>query len=53
MIQNCIATLKMLAYGVAPHATYEYCPLVETIAIECLKHFARMICAILEHEYLW
>ncbi len=53
MIQKCIATFKMLAYGVASNATYEYYHLPKTIATQCLKHFVRMICAIFEREYLW
>lgn len=53
MFQKCITIFKMLTYGVPPHATYEYCRLAKTIATECLKHFARMILAIFEREYLW
>jgi hypothetical protein len=53
MIQKCIAALKMLAYGVVANPTNKYCCLIETIAIECLKHFVKMIHATFEHEYLW
>jgi hypothetical protein len=53
MIQKCIATLQMLAYGVAANAIYEYCHLPKTISTKCLKHFVKMICVIFECEYLW
>jgi hypothetical protein len=53
MIQKCIIVLKMLAYSVAIDAINEYCHLVETIAIECLKHFVKTIHVIFECEYLW
>jgi hypothetical protein len=41
----------MLAYNVAANAINAYCHLVETIAIECLKH--KTIHVTFECEYLW
>jgi hypothetical protein len=40
-IQKCIVALRMLAYGVAIDVINEYYHLVETTAIECLKHFVK------------
>jgi hypothetical protein len=42
----------MLAYGIVAYATNKYYHLHEAIAIQCLKHFVRVICAIFECEYL-
>jgi hypothetical protein len=51
-IQKCTIALKMLSYDVTIDATNDYYCLAETTTTKCLKHFARAICAIFEHEYL-
>jgi len=53
MIQKSTIGLRMLVYNVAVDAIDKYCCLVETIAIECLKHFVKTIRANFECEYLW
>ncbi len=42
-IQKCIFAIKMLAYGVAADYTNEYCRLNDSIALECLKRFVKVI----------
>jgi hypothetical protein len=48
---KCIATIKMLAYGVVANYTDNYCKLNESIALECLKRFVKVIRTCFESNY--
>jgi hypothetical protein len=51
-IQKCIVAIKMLPNSVATDYTHKYCKLSESIALECLKRFLKVIRACFESNYL-
>ncbi len=51
-IQKCIVVIKMLAYDVVANYIDEYCRLSESIALECLKRFVKVIRTCFESNYL-
>ncbi|XP_025625147.1 uncharacterized protein [Arachis hypogaea] len=50
--QKCTAAIRMLAYGIAADAAYDYVHIGESSTIECLKKFVEGVISVFEDEYL-
>ncbi|XP_057739715.1 uncharacterized protein LOC130956733 [Arachis stenosperma] len=50
--QKCTAAIRMLAYGIAADAAYDYVHIGESTTIECLKKFVEGVISVFEDEYL-
>ena len=51
-LTKCIATVRMLAYGIPADCVDEYLKIVESITMECMKNFATGIIQVFGEEYV-
>jgi hypothetical protein len=51
-LQKVVAAFRMIAYGVAANATYDYACIGESTALESLRRFVRAVVQVFGPEYM-
>jgi hypothetical protein len=51
-IQKCIVALRILVYVITLDAIDEHCQMGESMAMEAIKHFVKIVKEIFETKYL-